>query len=197
MHLTRRTLALAAPLLPMLAIAITAARAQTAPASDRAGASNYLAETLTLGSLARQHSELALTRARAPIVKAFAEREIAEQQTLAAVLAATRESTQSSELKPQQQDLLDRLAATPDGEEFDLAYIETQIAIHNDLLATQRTISGDRDPSVEVIAARLTAEAAASHIATLNLIQQILGAEHIQELDQIQDQPQPGVIGGT
>jgi len=195
MQLIRRTLTFAAPLLPALALGVVASRAQTPPASDRAGASNYLVQTLALGSLAKRHSELAVARAREPLVKAFAEREIAEQLAVASVLAVTRESTKTATLDPKHQDLLDRLAATPDGEEFDLTYIETQITIHNDLLAAQQTLSGDRDPSAEAITARLVEQVATSHIATLNLIQQLVASEHIQELEQMKDQPVPQVSG--
>lgn len=185
-----RRAALLAPL-PLL-VSGPPALAQTAPASDVAAASNYISRVLTIGALSTRHSTLALQRGTDPLVRGFAQLELDEQKAVASVLAATGGTDEKTELSTDQQAILDHLAGTANGELFDLSYVESQISLHNELLAAHQTMSGQRDPSVSAITARIAAQATASHIAALNLIQQLIGARHIQQVDQMQDQPVPG-----
>lgn len=188
--LTRRA-ALLAPIPLLLSGRVVVA--QTAPASDVAASSNYLSNVLRVGSLSTRHSELALKRGTDPLVRSFAQMEIDEQQAITSVLAATGADRKSPLLLPAQQNVLDQLAAMENGEAFDLSYVENQIAVHDELLAVHLTMAGEREPSVSAITARLSQQVVASHIATLNLIQQLMGARHIQQVDEMQDQPVPAI----
>lgn len=171
------------PLVP-----VTRALAQT-PTDVQFGHDGYVMSTLQGGAVSMAMSEMALERAGNREVREFAELEIAEQRTIAGVLAATgvpglgSESNTAREMTPGQRAIVDRITAAEAGDAFDLAYIEGQIALHNDLLQVQQMMTGEQDPSVEAITARLTAQAIHSHIAMLNFIQQLMGAEHIEAIE--------------
>ncbi len=179
----------------------TRAVAQTQPASS-AGISNYVPETLSAGMVALRTSEIAVQKATHPNVKQFAELEIAEQKTIASVLAATPAGKNAPELKPQQQQAIDQLNGMQAGTDFDNAYVEAQIKGHNELLEIQHTLSGERQPSIEAVTARISEQAVASHIAMLNLIQQLTGAQHIENIQQGKNPdgstaPAQGASGGN
>jgi len=176
----------------------TAARAQTKPAAS-GGLDNYVQQTLLVGTVSMKTSEIAAQKATDPNVKTFATLEVAEQKAIASVLAATPSGQQPPAVPPERQKMIDQLNATEAGQTFDQAYIQAQIEGHNELLAIQQTASGSRDPSVEAITARLAEQAVASHIAMLNLIQQMIGAQNIQNIQQGQNPDgttTPGQDGG-
>jgi putative membrane protein len=188
MELDRRTallgLAAVGAAVPVL---VVPAVAQTQPASSVAGADNYVKQTLTVGTVALKTSEIAVQKATDPNVKRFAELEVAEQQTIASVLSATPAGQQPPELPPERQKMIDDLNGIAAGPDFDQAYLQGQIDGHNELLQIQQTLSGEREASVEAVTARLAEQAVASHLAMLNLIQQMLGAENIQNIQQGQN----------
>lgn len=185
MHLDRRTallgLATASAAMPLL---VVSAHAQTEPASSIAGADNYVQQTLLVGTVAMKTSEIAQQKATDPNVKKFAELEVAEQKAIASVLSATPAGKQPPELPPDRQKMIDDLNSMQPGPDFDQAYLQGQIEGHNELLGIQQTMSGEREASVEAVTARLAEQGVASHLAMLGLIQQMLGAGNIQNIQQ-------------
>lgn len=185
MELDRRSallgLAAAGAVLPLV---VTQAAAQTRPASSVAGPDNYVQQTLLLGTVAMKTSEIALEKASDPNVRKFAELEIAEQKTSASVLAATPSGTTPPELPPERQEKIDALSGMEAGPDFDQAYVQAQIEGHNELLQTQQMHSGEREATVEAVTARLAEQAVASRLVMLNLIQQLSGAEYIENIQE-------------
>jgi len=173
-------LAAAGAAIPLM---ITQAKAQTQTAAG-GGSDNYVLQTLTVGTLALRTSEIALQKATDPNVRKFAELEAAEQKAVASVLAATPAGQKPPELGPEQQKKIDDLNGTQQGPDFDQAYLQGQIEGHNQLLQIQQTKSGEREPTVEAITARLAEQGISSHLVMLNLIQQMLGAENIQNIQE-------------
>jgi putative membrane protein len=198
MEINRRTallgLATAGAVVPLLAVP---AHAQTQPASSIAGANNYVQQTLLVGTVAMKTSEIAVQKATDPNVKKFAELEVAEQKTIASVLSATPGGKQPPELPPDRQKMIDDLNSMQQGPDFDQAYLQGQIEGHNELLKIQQTMSGEKEASVEAVTARLAEQGVASHLAMLNLIQQMLGAENIQNIQQGQNPDGSTNAGGN
>ncbi len=170
--------------LPGMMLMAGYARAQT-PVGSRIGLDTYVTQTLQLGRAAIEASQLALERSQNPAVREFAELEIAEQQAVAAVLAAAEAADAKAPAEgAAQRERTDRLAGTREGEDFDLAYVETQIEAHQELLEVQRTVSGEQpELSIETIVARLAEPAIHSHIAMLGQIQQLMGHERIDAVE--------------
>ena len=92
--------------------------------------------TLTVGSLALQSSQLASQRATLAKVKQFAEFEIAEQLTLAQVLADTPAPPVTS-LDSTHAAQLQALSSLPPGHSFDVQYVTLQLQGHHELLGIQ------------------------------------------------------------
>ncbi|MBV8523357.1 MAG: DUF4142 domain-containing protein [Acetobacteraceae bacterium] len=140
----RRTLMLtlsgaALPLLvqaaPRFALAQPTGAATPSTPMDMA---QYRLLTLTVGSLAKQTSELALERALHPQVKQFAGFENAEQTTLAQVLT-DMQNPPPPPLDANGQAILRQLQATS-GPGFDQAYIQAQIQAHQQLFGIQNAV---------------------------------------------------------
>lgn len=167
------------------ALAIRPASAQT-PVESRIGFDTYVTLTLQLGTIAMKTSELALERAENPEVREFAQLEIDEQRAVASALAASEAAgADLPPVNPDQQSRVDRLVETAAGPDFDLAYVETQIEAHGELLALQQNISGEEPAtSIEVLTARLSEPAIRSHISMLGYIQQIMGHERIENVEE-------------
>ena len=185
----RHVLASAAVVLAAPMLGVSAIRAQT-PLVHKPTYDNYVLATLRMGEVSIAASQLAVERAQAEEIRRFAEIEMAEQQTVAGVLAATgvREAAAPGntalERTPDERAWIDRLIETPAGKAFDLAYVEGQIVAHNDLLRVQQSLLGEEEPTIETITARLVEQGAVSHIATLNLIQQLLGLRRIEVVEE-------------
>jgi putative membrane protein len=107
-------------------LATGAARAQGA-----ADPQQYRRMALMGGEFAIQTSRLALERGIDPRVREFAQLEINEQTAFAASLGVRPGGVP---LRPDQEQLLQRLAATPSGSRFDRAYVGGQIDGHEELL---------------------------------------------------------------
>lgn len=144
--------------------------------AESSGAADYVAQTLAIGTLSLQSSQLAAETATNPLVKEFATLEAAEQTTVAQVLSATEAGKEPPAMPPEDSEKLNTLQTTEAGDAFDRAYIQMQIEGHQRLLEVQRTLSGGNEPTVEVITAKLAEQAITSHLAMLNHINQQLGA---------------------
>ena len=188
----RHVLASAAVVLAAPMLSVSAIRAQT-PLVDKPAYDNYVLATLRIGEVSIAASQLAVERAQSQEIRRFAEMEMAEQQAIAGVLAATgvRQTAASGnaalERTPDERAWIERLMETPAGEGFDLAYVEGQITAHSDLLRVQQSLLGEEEPTIETITARLVEQAAVSHIATLNLIQQVLGLRRIEAVEEAEE----------
>jgi len=168
------SLATASVAIPAILTAFPAL-AQTTPAEGSGDQSDYVKQTLTVGTVALKTSEIAAEKATDPMVKEFATLEVAEQKTIASILSATEAGKTPPELPAEEQAKIDDLNAKEAGPEFDAAYIDGQIEGHNKLLQIQQTISGETEATVEAITARLAEQAVTSHLAMLNHIKSELG----------------------
>ena len=154
-------------------VLITAVRAQTT-ATQNADYADYVSQTLTIGAVSLQTSQVASEKATDPMVKEFAMLEVGEQAAVASVLSATETGAQPPEMPEDQMAMVTQMTDMEAGAEFDRMYIEGQIDGHNQLLEIQRSIAADTEPTVEVVTARLAEQAIMSHLAMLAHIQATL-----------------------
>lgn len=141
---------------------------QTVALASAGDQAEYVRRTLTVGNLSLVTSEVAMEKARYPLLLEFAQLEIAEQQAIAAVLhAAEAEPPVLSEELVARAQALQAVEAGPD---FDMAYVEEQIQVHAELLQIQRLLSDETEPSLEAVTARLSQPAVESHLAMLGHI---------------------------
>lgn len=103
--------------------------------------SNYAAYregTLTISTISRRASELAIKQGSAP-VQNFAKLELAEQMTVGQTLL-NKEAPPLMKLGAEDSDALAKLAALPSGPQFDQAYVAAEIAGHKKLLGIQEAL---------------------------------------------------------
>ena len=136
--------------------------------------SEHRTMTLMAGTLARQSSQLALERAQHPRVKQFASFEIAEQTAVAQVLTDT-DNPPPVALDAEHAAVLATLRAQA-GPAFDRAYILSQLAGHQELLAIQQGYLDNTNRSTDVqhiaVLARVSIQ---QHLTMLQEIQLLLG----------------------
>jgi predicted outer membrane protein len=164
------TAAIATPILITTHVA-----AQTPPTPTEGDASEYVMQTLMVGTVALRTSEIAAEKATDAMAKEFAGLEIGEQTAVASVLAATEAGKVPPELPAEEQAKIDELQATEAGPEFDVAYVDGQIEGHNRLLEIQKMLSGETVATLEAVTAKLAEQAVTSHLAMLNHIKEQLG----------------------
>ncbi len=160
----------AAPIL----LAVQRAAGQTAPTQE-GDQSEYVTQTLAVGSVALQTSQIAAEKATDPMVKEFANLEVGEQQAIASILASTEAGKAPPELPAEDAAKIEELNGMEAGPEFDAAYVQGQVDGHNRLLEIQQTLSGETVATVEAITAKLAEQAVMSHLAMLNHIQAQMG----------------------
>jgi putative membrane protein len=96
----------------------------------------YRTQTLMVGSLALQTSQLATQRATLAKVKEFAEFETAEQLTMAQVLT-NEPKPPAAQLDSTRAALLQALSSLQPGHAFDVQYVALQLQGHRELLEIQ------------------------------------------------------------
>lgn len=102
------------------------------------------------GEFAILTSRMALERSRNPHVRNFAQLEINEQTAVAAALGAAPGGVQP---RPDQLAIVQQLQGLPPGRAFDRAYVEGQIAGHEELLALNTAYAQDGgDPRGRAVA---------------------------------------------
>lgn len=159
------------------------AKAQTPLAERLDGVAPYLDRMLALGRLSTQASQLATEKATDEDIVAFAEAEILEQETLTAILGVSNAAGDLERPLPADAtNQIERLSGS-EGSEFDLAYLEGQIALHEQLREAGDSLAADDELSLETVAAKVSALTIAAHLLALNLLQQKLGAERIEGLE--------------
>lgn len=176
---------------PALLVANRAAAQTTPSEGDPSGdQADYVVQTLMVGTVSLQSSQIAAEKATDPMLQEFANLEIGEQTAVASVLASTEAGRAPPELPPEEQTKLDELNGMEAGPEFDEAYLRAQVDGHNRLLEIQQTLSGETEATVEAITARLGEQAIASHLAMLSHIERQLGGTQQQGGSQPGDQQQ-------
>lgn len=139
------------------------------------GPVQYKARTLSVGSFAKQSSELALSKATHPKIKQFAQFEVAEQTTIAQVLT-NENNPPPAPLDSQHAALMHQLQEQS-AKAFDVAYLQDQIAGHRELLNIQQDfLSGtppDRDQEHIAMMARTVIQ---MHLVMLTDLQNELPA---------------------
>jgi predicted outer membrane protein len=138
--------------------------------------SQYRTMTLMIGSCALQSSQLAAQRATIAKVKEFAEFEIAEQLTMAQVLADTPtppvaplDNTHAAQLQA--------LSSLPQGHGFDVQYVTMQLQGHHELLDIQNGFL-QAQPSMSSDAAHIAMLARTTiqmHLVLLEELRQTVG----------------------
>src|SRR5688572_6655296 len=139
-------------------------------------------QTLMLGSIALQTSEVALQKAQDEDVKQFAQFEADEQKTIAEVLRSMMEpagtaSPQGAAAQPQldqkHAEMVQKLQQAKAGEAFDKEYVKGQIDGHQELLQIQERFLQGRPQNREAMnAAKLARGHIKEHIAMLKDIQE-------------------------
>ena len=164
----------------MLAVAAAAATPLLAAAAARADhhagdmAGDYAKQTLMLGTLSLEASKIAQQKAQTPEVKKFAELEAAEQKTVAEVLKANgTQPVPMSEMPPEMMQKLERMRQMS-GREFDAAYVEDQMSVHEMLLEVQQQKKGEPLTDPKAVLANLGIDAIKSHMAMLEMIQKMM-----------------------
>jgi putative membrane protein len=118
-------------LLALAGVVSTASIATAQPLLSTSPSQFRLSELMG-GEFAILTSRLALERSRNPSVRNFAQLEINEQTAVAAALGATPGGVQP---RPDQMAIIQQLQSMGPGRQFDRAYVEGQIAGHEELLA--------------------------------------------------------------
>jgi predicted outer membrane protein len=151
------------------------AQAQQPAAGARIGENAYETQTLTVGTLSKQASQLALTNASHPNVKQFAQFEVNEQTTIAQVLTRS-ENPPPAALPPTMQSQLEQLRRAS-GKAFDAAYIQAQIQGHQQLLEIQQGfLSGNPHEMDRMHIAMLARTVIEMHLTMLGDLQHMVGA---------------------
>ena len=135
------------------------------------GEQRYASDTLAIGGVALRSSQMAQGRVRAPRVAEFADFEVAEQTTIAQIMAEMGFTPPPP--APMDQRMLDRLNAAR-GPDFERQYVTGQMDGHRRLLAIQeRYISEGRDPNARHIA-MLARGQIREHLRLLDDIQRMM-----------------------
>ena len=139
----------------------------------------WLRETMMVGTVALQTSEIALQKAQDEDVKQFAQFERDEQTTIAEVLRSMLEPAgTASAAKPPQPDqkhaeMVQKLQQAKAGDAFDKEYIQGQLQGHQELLQIQERFLQGRPQNREAMnAAKLARGHIKEHLAILKDIQQ-------------------------
>lgn len=157
-------------MLGALTLGMPSAAMAQAMASDNMGEAErrHAMDTLRVGSLALQSSEIAARKANRGPVKKFAGFEVDEQTTIAQIIKeATGMAPPPPDVKAKA--TLDRLNATS-GSAFDTAYLLAQTEGHNELLQIQeRYLATGRVPAMRHVAmlARGQIKEHLAHLTTL------------------------------
>lgn len=150
---------------------------------------DHMKRTMAAGSLSLATSRLAVSKAKNPIVKQFAEFETAEQDTIADVLKgkmmpdvkprgevkAPTDAELAGNLDPKGKDLIEKMRAMKAGPDFDRDYVKAQIQGHHDLLEIQETYLKVADDLEETNLAKLARGMIKEHLTLLADIQKKVG----------------------
>jgi putative membrane protein len=139
----------------------------------------WIRETMMVGSVALQTSEIALQKAQDEDVKQFAQFERDEQQTIAEVLRSMLEPAgTASTANPPQPDqqhaaMIQKLQQAKAGDAFDKEYIQGQLQGHQELLQIQERFLQGRPQNREAMnAAKLARGQIKEHLVLLKDIQE-------------------------
>ena len=138
----------------------------------------WLHETMMVGSVALQTSEIALQKAQDEDVKQFAQFEADEQRTVAEVLRSMLEPAGTATAAPPQPDqqhaaMIQKLQQAKAGDAFDKEYIQGQIQGHQELLQIQERFLQGRPQNREAMnAAKLARGHIKEHLVLLKDIQE-------------------------
>ncbi|MBA4789274.1 MAG: DUF4142 domain-containing protein [Pseudomonadota bacterium] len=134
-NMDRRQLVAGLGLAGAVAPLLVATEALAKPAGN--GLAAYREGTLTISTISRRASELALKQG-SPQVQSFAKLEMAEQMTVGQTLL-NKENPPLMKLGAEDSDALAKLA-TLSGAQFDQAYVAAEIAGHKKLLGIQEAL---------------------------------------------------------
>jgi putative membrane protein len=117
------------------------------------------------GEFAILTSRIALERSRNTHVRSFAELEINEQTAVAAALGEVPGQVQP---RPDQIAIIQQLQGTPPGPRFDRAYVEGQIAGHEELLALNSAYAQNGSDSRGRAVATVAVPSIQTHLSILS-----------------------------
>ena len=138
----------------------------------------WLQQTMMVGSVALQTSEIALQKAQDEDVKQFAQFEVDEQRTVAEVLRSMLEpagtaTAANPQPDPQHAAMIQKLQQAKAGDAFDRDYIQGQLQGHQELLQIQERFLQGRPQSREAMnAAKLARGQIKEHLVLLKDIQE-------------------------
>ncbi len=169
--------------------AVGAAAGAPAGAQQSQADMQYVQQTLAAGTVSLQQSNFALAKAQHPRVKAFANFEVAEQNTLADVMhsfaepsstastspGARQAASTAPEIPPADAAAMEKLSKAQAGAGFDRDYVAAQIDGHQKLLAIQETFLKNAGGNREAMnVAKLARGQIVEHIALLQDMQKEL-----------------------
>ena len=147
----------------------------------------HIDQSLAVGTVALQTSEIALQKAQNPKVKQFAQFERDEQTTLSEVLRSWQEPAATAStaprgagasaptIPPDKADMMQSLQQAKAGADFDRMYIQGQIQGHQELLQIQeRYLQANSRNREHVNVAKLARGHIKEHLAMLQDIQKEL-----------------------
>jgi putative membrane protein len=154
---------------------LLATGSRSARAQATIGGADYKMQTLMVGTLSKEQSQIALTQATHPKVKEFAQFEVDEQSTIAQVLSDLA-NPPPAPLDQAHQAILSRLQSTT-GKSFDAAYIADQIQGHQQLFAIQQAFLNSKPASMDhEHIAMLARTVIQMHLTMLADLQRMVGA---------------------
>jgi putative membrane protein len=142
----------------------------------------WMRETMMVGSVALQTSEIALQKAQDEDVKQFAQFEVDEQRTIAEVLRSMMEPAGTAsqggaqaqpQLDQQHAAMIQKLEQAKAGDAFDKEYVQGQLQGHQELLQVQERFLQGRPQNREAMnAAKLARGHIKEHLVLLKDIQE-------------------------
>ncbi len=160
----------------MLALAASATPAgvlaQPAAGGDSPEARHAM-RTLEAGAVALETSRLGMEKASEAELKRFAGLEVAEQETVAAVVKTVAKIEAPPALAGEGKQLLDKLAGLS-GAEFDKAYRQGQVEGHRRLLAIQEDYLASGKDATHRAIAMLARSHIKEHLDDLAMIERIM-----------------------
>jgi predicted outer membrane protein len=127
----------------------------------------HIRDTLQVGTMSLEASRLALTHVKDAMLKQFANFEVAEQETIGAILKPLAETPPP--LDPMQAELMKKLQGA--SASFDRDYVQAEIQGHEKLLQIQNTyLSAGKNPA-QVDIAKLARGMINEHLALLHDIE--------------------------
>lgn len=141
----------------------------------QASAEDYMVQMSQAGTFTMAAAMIGLEKAENPMLRQFAELEIAEIQAVMEVLMGAGAPPPPEALEGEKGQMLAQLQEAPAGPEFDPLFLQAQIMGHEEGLQIQQLLADETEITVPVATAKLAEESIRSHLVMLQTIQSMMG----------------------